>query len=102
MIVEGPYGEFCIYETPLLGLVCHASGVATMAARVRKAAGNKFLISFGIRRIHPGLSRMVDRATYIGGFDGVSSLSGAKAIGKKPVGTMPHALITAVGDQVKA
>jgi len=102
MIVEGPYGEFCIYETPLLGLVCHASGVATMAARVRKAAGNKFLISFGIRRIHPGLSRMVDRATYIGGFDGVSSLSGAKAIGKKPVGTMPHALIIALGDQVKA
>jgi len=102
MIIEGPYGEFCIYETPLLGLVCHASGVATMAARVRKAAGNKFLISFGIRRIHPGLSRMVDRATYIGGFDGVSSLSGAKAIGKKPVGTMPHALIIALGDQVKA
>jgi len=102
MIVEGPYGEFCIYETPLLGLVCHASGVATMAARVRKAAGSKFLISFGIRRIHPGLSRMVDRATYIGGFDGVSSLSGAKAIGKKPVGTMPHALIIALGDQVKA
>jgi len=102
MIVEGPYGEFCIYETPLLGLVCHASGVATMAARVRKAAGTKFLISFGIRRIHPGLSHMVDRATYIGGFDGVSSLSGAKAIGKKPVGTMPHALIIAVGDQVKA
>jgi len=102
MIVEGPYGEFCIYETPLLGLVCHSSGVATMAARVRKAAGSRFLISFGIRRIHPGLSRMVDRATYIGGFDGVSSLSGAKAIGKEPVGTMPHALIIALGDQVKA
>jgi nicotinate phosphoribosyltransferase len=45
---------------------------------------------------------MLDRAAYIGGFDGVSSLSGAKAIGAEPMGTMPHALIIVFGDQVKA
>jgi nicotinate phosphoribosyltransferase len=45
---------------------------------------------------------MLDRATYIGGFDGVSSLSGAKAIERDPTGTMPHALIIMLGDQVKA
>jgi len=100
--VEGSYGEFCELETPLLGLICQASGIATKAARVRKAAQDKFVISFGIRRVHPGLSRMIDRAAYIGGLDGVSSLSGADTIGKKPVGTMPHALIMAFGDQVKA
>jgi len=60
------------------------------------------LISFGIRRMHPALSPMIDRAAYIGGFDGVSSLSGAKLIGVKPAGTMPHALIIVFGDQVKA
>lgn len=100
--IEGSYGEFCELETPLLGLICQASGIATKAARVRKAAQDKFVISFGIRRVHPGLSRMIDRAAYIGGLDGVSSLSGADTIGKKPVGTMPHALIMAFGDQVKA
>lgn len=102
MRIEGPYGEFCIYETPLLGLLCQASGVATSAARIRKVAGEKTLISFGIRRMHPALSPMIDRAAYIGGFDGVSSLSGAKLLGIKPVGTMPHALIIVFGDQVKA
>jgi len=102
MRIEGPYGEFCVYETPLLGLICQASGVATSAARVRKVAGEKTLISFGIRRMHPALSPMIDRATYIGGFDAVSSLSGAKLLGVKPVGTMPHALIIVFGDQVKA
>jgi len=102
MRIEGQYGEFCIYETPLLGLICQASGVATSAARIRKAAGEKTLISFGIRRMHPALSPMIDRATYISGFDGVSSLSGAKLLGIKPVGTMPHALIIVFGDQVKA
>ena len=102
MRVEGPYGEFCLYETPLLGLICQASGVATRAARMRKAVGEKTLMSFGIRRMHPALSPMIDRASYIGGFDGVSSLSGAKLLGIEPSGTMPHALIIVFGDQVKA
>jgi len=102
MRVEGPYGEFCIYETPLLGLICQASGVATRAARMRKTVGEKTLISFGIRRMHPALSPMIDRASYIGGFDGASSLGGAKLLGIEPTGTMPHALIIAFGDQVKA
>jgi len=102
MAVAGPYGEFCVYETPLLGLVCHSSGIATMAAKIRRTVGNKLLISFGIRRMHPALSPMIDRASYIGGFDGVSSLTGAEAIGKKPSGTMPHALMIMFGDQVKA
>jgi len=102
VVIEGPYGEFCELETPLLGLLCQASGVATMAARLRKIVGTKFLMSFGIRRTHPALAPMLDRAAYIGGFDGVSSLVGAKAIGKEPMGTMPHSLIITLGDQVKA
>ncbi len=102
MFIEGPYGEFCVLETPLLGLICQASGVATRAARVKKAAGEKLVVAFGIRRMHPALSPMLDRASYVGGLDGVSSLSGAKAAGAKPTGTMPHALIIALGDQVKA
>ncbi len=102
MFIEGPYGEFCIFETPMLGLICQASGVATRAARVKRAAGEKLAVAFGIRRMHPALSPMLDRAAYIGGLDGVSSLSGAKAVGAKPTGTMPHALIIAFGDQVEA
>lgn len=102
LFIEGPYGEFCIYETPLLGMICQASGVATKAARVRKAAGEKLLVAFGVRRMHPAISPMLDRAAYIGGFDAVSSLKGAETIGKKPVGTMPHALIIVFRDQVEA
>jgi len=102
MFIEGPYGKFCILETPLLGLICQASGVATRAARIKKVAGEKLVVAFGIRRMHPALSPMIDRAAYIGGFDGVSSLKGAETIGAKPMGTMPHALIIMFGDQVKA
>lgn len=102
MLIEGPYGDFCIYETPLLGLICQASGVATMAARIRKVAKDRIVMGFGIRRMHPALAPMIDRASYIGGVDGVSSVIGAETINKKPMGTMPHALIIVLGDQVKA
>ncbi len=102
MVLEGKYLDFCLYETPLLGLLCQASGITTMAARVRQAAGDKTVLSFGIRRSHPALSPMIDRASYIGGFDAVSSLIGAKLLKIDPTGTMPHSLIIAIGDQVKA
>jgi nicotinate phosphoribosyltransferase len=102
MVLEGRYRDFCLYETPLLGFLCQASGITTMAARVRRAAGKKTLMSFGIRRAHPALAPMIDRSCYIGGFDEVSSIVGARLLGKDPAGTMPHSLIIAMGDQVKA
>jgi len=102
MAVEGPYGSYCEYEAPLLGLLCQSSGIATMAARIRKAAGDRLLISFGVRRMHPALAPMIDRAAYLGGMDGASSLIGARTIGKSPMGTMPHALVIMMGDQVAA
>jgi len=102
MVIEGRYLDFCLYETPLLGLLCQASGIATMASRVRRAAGTKTVFSFGIRRAHPALAPMIDRACFIGGFDAVSSMIGAKLLGKSPTGTMPHSLIIAIGDQIRA
>ncbi len=102
MVLEGRYVDFCLYETPLLGLLCQASGITTMAARVRQAAGDKTVLSFGIRRSHPVLAPMIDRSSYLGGFDAVSSLIGAELLKKQATGTMPHSLIIALGDQVKA
>ena len=102
MFINGPYGDYCLLETPMLGLICQASGAASRAARIKRVAGEKAVVAFGIRRMHPALSPMLDRAAYIGGFDGVSSLKGAEIIGEKPMGTMPHALIIMFGNQVEA
>ncbi|NLT38385.1 MAG: nicotinate phosphoribosyltransferase [Methanomassiliicoccus sp.] len=102
LTMEGPYAQFCIYETPMLGFICHSTGVATMAARCRKAAGERPMIAFGIRRTHPAICPMLDRSSYIGGCDGVSSLLGAETIGRSPDGTMPHALIIMMGDSITA
>lgn len=102
MQIEGYYEEFGIFETALLGMLSQASGIATAALRVKMAAKFKPVYSFGIRHMHPAIAPMIDRSAFIGGCDGVSGVLGAEMIGEKPVGTMPHALVLTVGDQVKA
>ncbi len=102
MEVSGPYRAFCEYETALLGMICQASGVATGAARCRKAAGDRPVVSFGARRLHPTVAPVIERAAFVGGCDGVATVAGADLIGEDPVGTIPHALVLVIGDTVEA
>ena len=99
MYIEGDYKEFAKYETPALGLICQASGIATKSARIKRAAGDLIVLSFGIRRMHPVLAPFIDRNAYIGGCDGVSSIKGAEVIKQNPRGTMPHALMLTMGEK---
>jgi len=100
--IEGNYQDFVLLETALLGFICQASGIATAAARCRKVAGEKPVISFGARRMHPAIAPMIERSAFIGGCDGVAVVKSAEFIGEEPSGTMPHALILIMGDTVKA
>ncbi|MDG6901454.1 MAG: nicotinate phosphoribosyltransferase [Nitrososphaerota archaeon] len=102
MVIEGKYADFVEYENPLLGLLSSSTSVSTRAAKFRIAAGDKLLLSFGSRRVHPALAPMVERACYIAGFDGVSNVLGAKLLKLEPSGTMPHALVQILGSQEKA
>ena len=56
LVIEGTYVQWAEYETALLGLLCQASGIATKAARCKRAAGDRAVISFGARRMHPALA----------------------------------------------
>lgn len=102
MEVEGGYQEFCLFETALLGLICQATGVATKAARIRVTAGERTVVSFGARRMHPAIAPMIERAAFIGGCDGVSVIVSAELLEVDPMGTMPHALILVLGGTVEA
>ena len=102
LAIRGKYTHFGIHETALLGLLCQASGIATAAARCKRAAGEKAVLSFGARRQHPAIAPMVERAAWIGGADTVSSVLGAELIGIPARGTMPHAMILVMGDTVEA
>ncbi|ACB40656.1 nicotinate phosphoribosyltransferase [Pyrobaculum neutrophilum] len=106
MVIEGPYLEFAVLETAILGILRHYSSISTKAARVKKAAGGKTCLFFGARALHPAVQPMADRAAYIGGCDGVATVKGAEMLGVKPSGTMPHALMiifrAAMGDHTLA
>ncbi len=93
LFIEGNYLDFCRYETSLLGILCHNSGVATKAAKIKKVAGDKEVLSFGTRRQHPFISPLIERSAYLGGMDGVSNKAAAQELGIEASGTMPHALI---------
>ncbi len=100
--IEGRYLEFARYETAILGFLCHESGIATKAARIKLLAGDVPVISFGTRRQHPAISAMIERCAYLGGMDGVSCVAGAERIGITAAGTMPHSLIICFGEQEAA
>jgi len=102
MSISGVYTDFCVLETAVLGLLCQASGVATKAARCKVLAGDRPVLSFGSRRMHPAIAPMIDRNAYIGGCDGFSLVKAADLVGIPASGTMPHSLILCVGSLAEA
>ncbi len=89
--ILGKYRDFCRFETAILGFLCHASGVASAASHITLAAHGRPVYSFGSRRQHPSIARMIERAAWIGGVDGVSNICAPE--GMPVVGTMPHAFV---------
>src|SRR5215217_7199175 len=102
LTLSGPYAAFAEHETAILGFLCKASGVATGAARCRLAAGERPVISFGARRMHPAVTPMIERAAYLGGCDGVAVELAARRLGIPATGTLPHALILILGSTAEA
>ncbi|AEG14831.1 Quinolinate phosphoribosyl transferase [Desulfofundulus kuznetsovii DSM 6115] len=99
--IHGPYDRFGIYETAILGILASSSGWATAARQCKEAAGNKRVICFGARHVHPAVAPVMERAAVVGGADGASCILGAKLAGQEPVGTLPHAVMLIVGDTLE-
>ncbi|MDR0509104.1 MAG: nicotinate phosphoribosyltransferase [Candidatus Methanoplasma sp.] len=97
MNIFGAYTDFGIMETAILGMLCQPSGIATAAARTKLAAKEKTVLAFGNRRMHPAIAGVLDRSSFIGGCDAVSSKIGGDIIGQEPVGTVPHTLMLLMG-----
>ena len=97
MRIEGDYLTFARLETSLLGFLSHASGVATAALDVRRAAPDSTVLSFGARHVHPSIAAMVERGALTAGLDGFSHVAAGEVIDRQAGGTMPHALVLCFG-----
>lgn len=93
--VEAPLWQAQIAETYLLNTLNYQSLVATRAARLRDVAGpDAKLLEFGTRRaFSPQGALWAARAALAGGLDETSNVLAALALGRKPAGTMAHALV---------
>ena len=102
MRIIGPYEEFGLFETTLLGFMASSSGWATAAHEIMEVAGDSPVTVFGARHVHPAVAPVMEHAALIGGVGGASCILGAKTAGLEPVGTAPHALFLIAGSTVAA
>lgn len=96
--IKGPYENFAIFESVLLGCLASPSGWATAARKVKEACKDKSFICFGTRHVHPSVAPVMERAARIGGASSVSNILAAKLLGEKPTGTLPHSAFIVAGD----
>lgn len=101
MRITGKYTDFGVYETAILGILASSSGWATAARECAEAVGDKGMICFGSRHVHPAVSPVMERAALVGGATGASNILAAKLFGREPQGTVPHAVFLIVGDTVE-
>jgi len=99
--VEAPLWQAQLVETYLLNTINYQTLIATKAARMRQAAGEEaVLLEFGTRRaFSPQGAVWAARAAIAGGMNGTSNVFAALQLGRKPVGTIAHALIMAIASQ---
>jgi nicotinate phosphoribosyltransferase len=100
--VEGSIIETQLMETLLLNMLNFQSLIATKASRIRKSAGDRTVIDFGLRRAQ-GLSAIhASKAAVIGGVNSTSNVYSAFTFGFDSSGTQSHSWIQSYPDELTA
>lgn len=91
LTVEGTFAEAVLLETLALSVLNHDSAIATAAARMTIAAGDRPLAEMGSRRAGEQSAVAAARAAYIAGFGATSNLEAGRRWGIPTMGTAAHA-----------
>ena len=90
--------EATLVETPLLAALNYAVRVATNATAIVRAAGDRPVWDFSMRRLDGlGAGHSAARAAYLAGFAGTATTAAARDLGIPVTGTMAHAKVMARG-----
>jgi len=91
LVVEGTFAEAVVLETLALSVFNYDSAVASAAARMVSAAGERPLAEMGSRRTGERSAVAAARAAYIAGFGATSNLEAGREWGIPTMGTAAHA-----------
>ncbi|WP_417563707.1 nicotinate phosphoribosyltransferase [Microbacterium sp.] len=91
LTIEGTFAEAVVLETLALSVMNYDSAVATAAARMAIAAGDRPLAEMGSRRAGEHSAVAAARAAFIAGFGATSNLEAGRAWGIPTMGTAAHA-----------
>lgn len=91
LVVEGSFAEAVILETLALSVLNFDSAVASAAARMVSAAGDRPLAEMGSRRTGERSAIAAARAAFIAGFSASSNLEAGRTWGVPTMGTAAHA-----------
>jgi nicotinate phosphoribosyltransferase len=91
LVVEGSFAEAVVLETLALSVFNYDSAVASAAARMVSAAGDRPLAEMGSRRTGERSAVAAARAAYIAGFGATSNLQAGREWGIPTMGTAAHA-----------
>src|SRR5213593_664535 len=101
--IVAPLPQAQLTETFLMNQIQLAMLAASKAARVVRAARERPVVDFGLRRMHGADAGLKEaRAFYIAGVDATSSVLSAKTYGIPASGTMAHSYIQAFDTELEA
>jgi nicotinate phosphoribosyltransferase len=103
MRLTGPLVEVQLAETFLLNCLGFQTLVASKAARVALACGERSFVDFSARRDHGADAALkAARAAYVGGAAATSNVLAGMAYGIPLGGTMAHSYVMRFGDEAEA
>ncbi|KHL08402.1 UNVERIFIED_CONTAM: nicotinate phosphoribosyltransferase [Mumia flava] len=91
LVVESTFAEAVLLETLVLSILNHDAAIASAAARMTVAAGDRPCIEMGSRRTHEQAAVAAARAAYVAGFASTSNLEAGRRHGIPTAGTAAHA-----------
>jgi len=102
LTVQATFAEAVVLETLVLSVLNHDCAIASAAARMVTAAGDRPLIEMGSRRTHEEAAVAAARAAYLAGFAGTSNLAAGRRFGVPTMGTAAHAFTLLHGSESDA
>lgn len=100
--VRGNIIQTQLLETLLLNILNFESLIATKAARLKYAAGERKVLDFGLRRAQGFGGIQASKAAIIGGVEATSNVYSSFVHGIPASGTMAHSWIQSFDDEITA